>query len=270
MHACALLTVSWDQNTARSRIARLHSDPPLMLRPTHPVRPDPMPAWAPHLHAPARVSLVAGAAGPVGGDSLRLGIDVESGAALVLRNVAATLLLPGSHNEPSSMETVVRVASGAVLIWEAGPLIAARNCRHHAVTRVSLEPGARLFLREELLLGRHAEQPGAIRQRLRVCLADRPVYDQEVAIGPGASGWDSPAGVGGRRALGAVLMVDPCWEHQRPTVPTVAKDSDTVLLPLGGPAVLLSALARDGLALRQQLEIGVAEVEAAMDRLGTK
>jgi urease accessory protein len=74
-------------------ITRLRSDPPLVLRPTRPAGPEPLPRWGVDGPGTATVSLVAGAAGPVGGDQLRLDVEVGPGTALVLRSVAASLVL---------------------------------------------------------------------------------------------------------------------------------------------------------------------------------
>ena len=263
MRASAHLAVARTQDSHRSKITRLHSEAALVLLPTNPVRHEPMRRWHSCGTAPARVSLVAGAAGPVGGDQLSMSIDVESGAALILRSVAATLVLPGPHCQPSRIEISVRVAAHGILIWLPSPIIAARNCRHVSITNVALEAGARLFLREELLLGRHGEQPGAIRQRLRVRLEDQPLLDQEFAIGPDAAGWDSPAVIGGRRALGSVLIVDPDWLRSPPELAISAHDADTALMPLNGPAILMTTLARDALALRHQLDGAISAVEAS-------
>lgn len=264
MRASAHLAVAWTERTARTRITRLHSDAPLVLRPTIAVGSDPFPCWDLPRARPARVSIAAGAAGPLGGDDLRLEIDVQAGAALVLRNVAATLVLPGPHGQPSRTEFSVHVAANATLVWLAGPVIAARNCDHQTITRVELESEARLLLREELLLGRHGEQPGAIRQRLRVCLDSHPLHDQEIAVGPGAAGWASAAVTGGRRALGSALVVAPEWGCDRDAVPSPILGADVALLPLSGPAALITALAPDGLVLRHRLDAGLAVVEAAL------
>lgn len=268
MRASAHLTVA--QATAGSatgtQITRLRSDPPLVLRPTNPGELAPLRRWNLQEIAPAWVSLVAGAAGPIGGDDLRLNIDVEQDAALVLRSVAATLVLPGPHAQPSRSEVTVRVAEQGTLVWLPGPVIAAQNCNHHAVTHVILEPGARLLVREEIVLGRHGEQPGRIRQRLRVCLGAHPLYDQEISVGPEAGGWDGPAVTGGRRALGSLLVVDPDWGGERVHLPPLTV-ADTALLQLSGPAILVSALANDGLVLRQRLDLGLAEVEASLEMI---
>jgi urease accessory protein len=193
-----------------------------------------------------------------------LEVDVGAGAALVLRSVAATLALPGPHGQPSRSEVAVRVAANGIFVWLPGPLIAARGCRHHAITRVTLEPGARLFVREELLLGRHDEQPGTVHQRLRVTLGDCPRYDQELAIGPEALGWDGPAVTGGRTALGSLLVVDPVLDTAFAEQTPVATAAETALLRLNGTAVLVTALAHDGLAFRQYLNSSLAELESTL------
>jgi urease accessory protein len=209
------------------------------------------------VHGPgtARVSLVAGAAGPVGGDQLRLDVEVGPGAVLVLRSVAASLVLPGPHGAPSCTDVTVRVGRNATLVWLPGAVIAADACHHDALTHIALEPGARLLTREELVLGRHGEPPGTIRQRLRVTLAGRPLHDQELSAGPGAPGWAGPAVLGGRRAVGTVLVVDPEWDSASDRHPPPATNAtDAAVLPLGGPAVLLTALAYDALMLRRRLD----------------
>jgi urease accessory protein len=264
MRASARLEVTSRPGRAgkqRTTITGLRSDPPLVLRPTHPVRPEPLQRWGLGGCSTARVSLVSGAAGPVGGDELRLDVEVGRGAVLVLRAVAASVVLPGPHGAASSLRTRVRVGRDATLVWLPGQVIAAQGCKHEAVTHIDLDDGARLLVREELLLGRHAEQPGSIRQRLRVTLAGRPLHDQELAVGSEASGWAGPAVTGGRRATGTVLVVDPELDRAagQPIAGT-ATDSGAVL-PLAGPAVLLTALANDAHALRQRLDCLVARLE---------
>lgn len=267
MRAAAYLSVEADPRLRdRTRISRLRSDGPLVLRPTSPTNPEPMARWNLAGPGPARVSLAAGAAGPLGGDQFCLDIEVGPGAALVLRTVAATLLLPGPHGRPSFSEMTVRVAAGGTLVWLPGPMIAARGCDHHTTTRVQLDSGARLLIREELVLGRHGERPGAVRQRLRVRLADRPLHDQELHIGPVAVGWDGAAVTGRRKAVGSLLLVDP--DPQLTTAASACLNerdatSDAALLPLGGPAILVTALADDALTLRRRLDAALTTLDRA-------
>lgn len=264
MRAWARLAVARDPGTApgRTTITRLRSDPPLVLRPTVPTGPEPPARW--HLAGPAtaRVALAAGAAGPIGGDRLRLDVEVGAGATLVVRSVAATVVLPGPHGEASRSEVAISVGAGASLVWLPGPVIAARGCRHESTTRVSLAPGSRLFARDELVLGRHGEGAGSIRQRLRVRLDGRPLLDQELHVGPDALGSDGPAVTGGRRAVGATLVVDREWAEAAAFGRAAAAAHGTsARLPLCGPAVLISALAPDVPALRRHLASGLAQLE---------
>lgn len=265
MHASAGLTVerrATGSGTTSTRISRLRSDPPLVLRRTLAAEPDPVSHWGLDARGAARVAVVSGAAGPVGGDDVHLDVDVGPGAALVLRAVAATIALPGPHGERSRSDVTVRVAADAALAWLPGTLIAAHGCDHHGTTTITLEEGARLLVREELLLGRHAEPCGSLRQRLRVVLAGRPIHDQELHVGAGAPGWDGPAVTGGRRAVGSVLLVDPTLPADGPAV---VGPGDSARLPLCGPAVLVTALAEDALLVRSRLDRHVLALEALVE-----
>lgn len=261
MRAHARLEVTADRDRygrVRTRISRLRSDAPLVLRPTAAVEPSGR--WNPH--GAAHVALAAAAAGPIGGDHLRLDVEVAAGAALVVRSVAATLVLPGPHGRPSRTETHLRVAPAGTLVWLPEPVIAAGRCDHHATTRIALEPGARLLAREELLLGRHGETPGTVHQRLRVTLAGRPLHDQEFAVGPDVPGWHGPAVTGGHRALGTLLVIAPdsppdTRPNSSPTPTLTPADADTAVMRLTPTATLLTVLADDALTLRRHLDRGM-------------
>lgn len=263
MRASACLAVDRDaHDRGPTRVRRLRSDPPLVLRPTGLAGPEPLQRWKLGESSAARVALVGGAASPLGGDHLRLDVEVGCAASLVLRGVAATLVLPGPHALASTSEVRLRVGSGATLVWLPGPMIAASGCDHRALTRIDLAPGARLLAREQLVLGRHGERPGSLRQRLRVTIGNRPLYDQELRAGPDAPGWDGAAVTGGRRAVGSLLVVDSAWtDPEGPHLPAVASSTDVARLPLDGPAVLVTALAPDTITLSQRLDTALAALE---------
>jgi urease accessory protein len=243
---------------ALSSVRRQRSHGALVLRPTIDVPPAWAAAWGLARANVAAVRLVAGAAGPVGGDHWRFDINVGEGAALLLSAAAGTLILPGPHGEPSRSETCIRVGAGGTLIWDPGVQIAAAGCRHQTVNRIDLAPDARLLVREETVLGRHGEQPGRFRQRLRVTCAGKPLHDQELGAGADVRGWNGPAVMGGRRALGSWLIVDPTHaviackpRHVIDELP------DTAVMPL--PAgVLISNLAHDAVKLRRNLDAAFA------------
>jgi urease accessory protein len=220
-----------------TRLAVLRSEPPLLLRRT----------------GPAQVHLVGGAAGPLGGDHLRLDVEVGAGARLCLRTVAASIALPNHGGDPSRMEIHASVAAGGRLTWLPEPLIAAAGCRHVTVSTVELAAGAALQWRDELVCGRHGEPSGDVRLGTAVHLAGRPLCQHELAVGPSAPGWSGAAVLGGAGAVGSLLLVNPEWtEHGRPP-PRVLGDS-AAFMPLAGPAALAMATAADLPGVRRVLD----------------
>lgn len=235
-----------------SRVTGLRSEGPLVLRPTIGKGREP---WVRGRRGAARVSLASGAAGPIGGDRLELAVDVGAGSTLVLTEVSHTLCLPGRDGARSTTTVRITVEDGGALVWLPEPVIAAHRSDHVVDVEAALGPGARLLAREEVLLGRHGEPAGRVRQRTRVTQAGRVLYQQD--LGLGSEDGSTPAVVDDHRAVGSVLVVDPAWSgDSRP--PARGLGSMAALMPLAGPAVLVSALAGDSLALRSALEAGVA------------
>jgi urease accessory protein len=181
-----------------TRLAVLHGEAPLLPRRTGPAGP-----------GPATVHLVGGAAGPLGGDDLDLAVSVGPDARLRLRSVAATVALPARGGAESRLTIRVDVARGGELDWQPEPLVAAAGCRHRTLSIVDIEAGGRLIWREELVCGRHEEPSGNAVIGMIVRYAGRALYANELAVGPSANGWAGPAVLGGARASGTLLRVDP-------------------------------------------------------------
>ncbi|MBW0011234.1 MAG: urease accessory protein UreD [Pseudonocardiales bacterium] len=194
--------------------------------------------------------MVAAAAGPLGGDQLHLEIDVAAGTTLFLREVGSTLLLPGQHADPSTTRTRIHIGSGATFTWEAEPIIAAQGCSHRNDIQITLDDGARLLLRESIVLGRHGEQPGDLCQHLRIRYADKPLYAQELTIGTHAPGWAGPAVTDGHQSLGSILVVNTALRHNH-LAPAPAPE--TAVSPLPGPGLIITAAAPDALTLSRRL-----------------
>jgi urease accessory protein len=235
-----------------TRLTTLAGQAPLLLRQTFADSPD-GDRRAAHVH------LVGGAAGPLGGDELHLSLHLGPGAEVRLSSVAASLALPGPHGDESTLDISVRIESGASLTWHPQPLIAARGARHCTAVNIEMAADARLTWHEQTLLGRHGEAPGSAVTRLRVRRADRPLLDHTLAVGPRHRGALGPAVVGTARACAGTLIVDPAWTNIPPADRlTVAArddaDGSIAALLLEAPAVLISALAPDGLALQRLLE----------------
>ncbi|MFJ8537892.1 urease accessory protein UreD [Streptomyces sp. NPDC093591] len=207
--------------------------------------------------AEARVMLVGAMSGPLGGDHFTVEADVQAGARLRVGSAAATIALPGQSKGEARYDVRLSVADGGELHWLPEQLISARGSDLYVTTRVDVGAAGRLVLREEQVLGRVGEEPGRLSSRIRVSVAGRVVLDQELVCGPGApGGWDGPAGLGGHRAVGQLVVVRPEFAES-PVAARVLGESAAVL-PLAGPAVLVSAVAADALRLRGVLD-GVLE-----------
>jgi urease accessory protein len=218
------------------------------------------------------IHLVQAAAGPLAGDRLVLDLEVGPGARLTLRSAAATVALPGRADGPSRLLVRAAVGAGATLEYLPEPTVAAAGCDHRMAAEVTLAPGSTLLWREELLLGRHGESPGAVTTSLRVDLDDpgapggrpgtRPLLRHELALGPDAPGQAGPAVLGGARAVGTLLLAHGLWGDPEladgPGPPDGLglapwSSGATAVLPLAGPGALAVSLAADAVILRRNL-----------------
>lgn len=139
---------------------------------------------------PSTVHLVATAAGPLGGDTVRVRVEVAEGARLELRSVAASLALPGRDGGTSDVRLDVDVAEGAWLQVGLEPLIVAAGADVRASTTLQVAAGGLLELTEQVTLGRWQEEPARWTGSTDADLAGRPWVRQTVGIGPGSPAWD--------------------------------------------------------------------------------
>jgi urease accessory protein len=232
-YSAGAVVVTRADASGRTRVTRLRSEGPLAARQT-----------------PDGIYLVGAAAGPLGGDHLRLDIDAGPGSRLVLRSAAAAVLLPGPRGAPSSLLIHARVGADAHLDFCLRPSVAAAGCDHRVHAAVELAPGATLRWREEIILGRHGEPSGLCVSRLDVTLAGAPLYRGELAAGRPVTDASS-AVLAGARAAGSVVLVDAA----RPQPPAGAGDGLAVL-PLAGPGTVVSATAPDAITLTAHLDRG--------------
>lgn len=239
----------------RTRLVTLRSQTPLLVRRTGYRLAD----------GEAEVHLVGGAAGPLGGDRLRIEVTVERGARLCVRSVAASLALPGPPGAQSILDIHARVAAGGALRWLPEPLIAAKGCDHVSRALVELDGDARLTWREEVVCGRHGEEPGDARLESTVRRDGRTLMRQELAVGPRAPGWAGPSMLGGGRATGTLLMVDPLWTDKPPEAAVLGPGA--ALMPLaGGPAALATAVGGDLREVRAALDKAFPQASTDIDK----
>ncbi|GIF71508.1 urease accessory protein UreD [Asanoa siamensis] len=220
-----------------TRLTTVHGEPPLLPRRTG------------HRAGAAEVHLVGGAAGPLGGDTLSLHLEVGPGAHLVVRTVAASLAQPSNPPAPSVL-TVTATVHGR-LVYLPEPTVAVDGCDHHTMSIVDLGDGAELLWREELVTGRHGEPPGDLCTTTTIRGAARTILRHDLAIGPRTPTWNSPAVLHDARAAGTLVIVGP----QAPAR-TVLMSPTAALMPLGNHpnAAMISATAPDAPSLRKALD----------------
>jgi urease accessory protein len=206
---------------SRTILRELASKPPLVLRQTD-----------------RGLTLVTGAAGPLGGDETVLTCELTEGAELAVGSAGAALALPGPHGGTSEAIVRLKVGPDASLRWQPQPLVVAAKADHIARFEVDLADSAQLTLVETLVLGRHAEPPGRLRSQWRVRRADRSLLAQDLDVGTGAAaGWNGPAVLGEARVLTTALLVG-----QKPFDYDVLRNTAGLrvdVLPLADPAAVL-------------------------------
>ncbi|WP_406130623.1 urease accessory protein UreD [Streptomyces canus] len=241
--------VARDDGRGGTALPVLESDGPLALRRTR------------GSGAETRVMLVGAMSGPLGGDHFTVEADVLKGARLRLGSAAATIALPGQTKGEARYDVRLTVADGGELHWLPEQLISAGGSDLCVTTRIDLGATSRLVLREEQVLGRAGEEPGRLSSRLVLRVAGRTVLDQELACGPGApGGWDGPAVLAGHRAVGQLLVVRPEFAEEPVTAQVLGQGA--IVVPLAGPAALVTAVAPDALLLRRVLDEALATLSA--------
>jgi urease accessory protein len=183
-----------ERESARTVLRVLKGEAPLLPRRT----------------GPNEVHIVGGAAGPLGGDDLSLEIEVGPGAELWVRTVAASVALPGRDGAESRLAVHATVGEGALLAFLPEPIVAAARCRHRNESVVEIAADARLFWREEAVLGRHGERSGDLYLSTKIRKNNRPWYRSDVAVGPSYP--DGPAILGGARMLSTLIATTDITE----------------------------------------------------------
>ncbi len=127
-----------------TRLPVLASQVPLVLRRT-----------------PDAVYVIGGAAGPIGGDELSLRISVaERGVPAGADRGGVDRAARARTGSSRCCGFLCLVGAGAHLEYLPEPVVVTTGARHATVVSVSLDEGASLLLRDELLLGRHGEDGG--------------------------------------------------------------------------------------------------------------
>lgn len=186
------------------------------------------------------VHLIGGAAGPLGGDDLRLDLDVGAGSNLRVRSVAAQLAQPDPRGRSSVATTTARIRGDAHVDWQPEPLISVAGSNHRATTLLQLDAGATVTWTDTIVLGRIDEHPGVLASRLRVEVAGRVLLDHDLITG--LDHLDGPGANGRARTLTSTVQIGPNAPDQASSS-AVRDGTFAGVFPLAAGAALLVTLA---------------------------
>ncbi|MFE5775360.1 urease accessory protein UreD [Brachybacterium sp. NPDC056505] len=152
----------------------------------------------------AHVALVAGGAMLLGGDHVRVEVEVEDGCVLEIEDVGGTVAYE-STGEPSRMDITIRLGKCSRLLWRAHPFVIAGGADVDRTTSIELGRHSSVLLRETLVLGRSGERGGLLRSSVHAREADgTPVFLEDLAL----DGARPRAGVlGDHRVLDSALLL---------------------------------------------------------------
>lgn len=150
----------------------------------------------------ARVALVPDGALLLAGDAVRLDVEVGPGIRLELVEPSGTVAFDMRGGD-ASWDVRLGLARDATVVWAGEPFVVASGARVRRSTAVDLGPGARLVLRETLVMGRHGERGGHLGHQWSAhgpggvpLLVEETVLDDRAGL---------PGILGGHRALGTVV-----------------------------------------------------------------
>lgn len=228
MEATTELVVRVDAS-GRSRLHHVSCEVPLLFREA---RTDD------HVLA---LSWVNGAAGPLGGDRLRLTLSVEEGAAVRIRSTGAAMVHPGPAGASSTFDIEIRLAAGATLDWWPEPTVSVRGSRHRTSMLLVAHPEAAARVVESVVRGRHAEAAGQLALHQRVVIDGVPVLDQELDLADGAR--SGPGAHGAARAVLSAVTLGEAYAPEPRSV--VTPDVVAAVFALDRGAMLATATADD-------------------------
>ncbi|HEU5483940.1 MAG TPA: urease accessory protein UreD [Microlunatus sp.] len=164
---------------------------------------------AQRVHGPpdrARVALVGQTALLLGGDEVRLDLEVGSGAHLELSDVAGTVAYHG-RGRSASWHVTVRVGAGGRLRYRGEPLVISDGADVTRTLQVDLADGATARLRETVVFGRAGERGGRLDSSLLLRRDHREFSRERLRLD--AESRARPGLLAGVRLVDSVLQLGP-------------------------------------------------------------
>ncbi|MDQ4009559.1 MAG: urease accessory protein UreD [Actinomycetota bacterium] len=156
---------------------------------------------------PHRVHLVQAAGGPLGGDELALDVHLGVDASLQVRSAAATVVQPGSPRAAARWTVVVDLADGAMLDWRPEPTVICDGAELRSSMALALRRGARIMLREVVVLGRAGQRGGRFHGAVAVECDRVPLLAHTLLLDGADPALAGPAGTGGARVVGMLTVI---------------------------------------------------------------
>jgi urease accessory protein len=159
---------------------------------------------------------------------LSVRIELGPGARLELIEVAATIAQHGRGGPHARLETTVHAAEKAALVWDAKPLVLCEGCAVERAIAVDLASGATALLRDTVVLGRAAEEPGALGTSTVVTYGGAPLHHEALDTAD-LELLRSPAVAGDAHVLDAVAIFGV--RRQGPGVLQLAGPGSLLIIP---------------------------------------
>lgn len=149
----------------------------------------------------ARVALVPDGALLLAGDHVQVTVEVGPGATLELVEPGGTVAYD-MEGRWASWDVVVVAGPGATLLWHGEPFVVSGGARVRRTMTCRIGPGARVAVRELLVLGRHGERPGRLQQETTCTdVAGVPLLVEGLDVDAGSCG----ALLGGQPVMASFL-----------------------------------------------------------------
>ena len=132
----------------------------------------------------AEVALVASGATLLGGDRIKADLSVGAGRTLRVRDSSATVAYHG-RGRAAAVHTRIRVGAGALLVWDAQPLVLATGAEVERTLEATVEAGGMLLVRDTLVLGRAGEDGGSLHCRTIASYDGRPALVESLSLDAG-------------------------------------------------------------------------------------
>lgn len=155
-----------------------------------------------HAALTARVALVPEGALLLAGDAIEVDVSVGAGLEVDLVETGGTVAYD-MRGASARWDVRVDLAAGASLRWAGLPFVVAAGADLTRSVRIRCGAGARLALRETLVLGRYGEAPGSVHQSTTVHDPAGPVLVEDLPLDAASAAWL----LGGSRVLSSVLSV---------------------------------------------------------------